>query len=73
MMKNHLNRTDKAGIFTVWSIDDIIEIADREGENLNMTPEDIGEALRFALASGDAQEPCILETVKEAHRILRQQ
>jgi hypothetical protein len=38
-----------------------------------MTPEDIGEALRFALASGDAQEPCILETVKEAHRILRQQ
>jgi len=72
-MRNLLSRTDQAGIFTILSTDDIIAIADRDGENLDMTPEDIDKALRFVLSNGDAQETCILETVKEAHKILCQQ
>jgi mevalonate kinase len=59
-------------IQTAWSVNDVISIADMEGENLDMTICQIDRALNFAASIGiQADESTILETVKQAHQALK--
>ena len=66
-LQNTVGQTQK-----IWSVDEVISIADMEGENLDMTICQIDQALNFAASSGiQADENAILETVKQAHQALK--
>jgi hypothetical protein len=63
-MRGHLNRTD-------ITAEDVINIADLHGENLDMTPDDIHKALCLSRASDPVDEQELLETIKYSHSLLK--
>ena len=56
---------------SIMSADDVITIADMEGENLDMTVCQINQALNFAIFHGlETDETAILNSIKQAHQAM---
>lgn len=62
---------DKPVVFVSWSVEDILELLEGNEGDLDMTVEEIHEALIYAARQGYHSGPdSILDSIRDAHRVL---